>query len=352
MEGKTLASAPELGRRPSLMPNLSAPAIARGSSAEAGMSLGQLMAAYAPVFNQLAQQQRGQIDALAGGLNNVNTQQALNALGASMDSAGTMERMAGEELALGRSLSPEQLREATQSARGAFAARGLGTSMGSSAAEILNRDAYASQREQQRRTFASNLLDASGAMRQRGAALYPQLDPYARAIQPGLALGQSAQQFGLNTAGGQFNNMLGLFGNVGSFNVNRGDNLRTNWMDNAAAIRGANMSAQGARDAANAAKPQWYETALGAVSNIFSDKRMKADIKPLGKAGNVLGLTAYEFRYKGEKEKHKGFMAQDVQKVLPEAVEEVEYQGKKRLTIKPAVIGAALSQELMTAKAA
>ena len=45
-------------------------------------------------------------------------------------------------------------------------------------------------------------------------------------------------------------------------------------------------------------------------------------------------------------------MAQDVKKVLPEAVAEVEYKGKKRLAIKPAVIGAALAEELLSAKAA
>jgi len=94
-------------------------------------------------------------------------------------------------------------------------------------------------------------------------------------------------------------------------------------------------------------------------SSIFSDKRMKKDIKPLGSAGKVLGLTAYEFKYKeqgaGSGEpgaKHVGFLAQDVKKVLPEAVEEVNYRGKKRLAIKPAVIGAALAQELTQAKAA
>jgi superfamily II DNA or RNA helicase len=66
----------------------------------------------------------------------------------------------------------------------------------------------------------------------------------------------------------------------------------------------------------------------------------------------VLGLTAYEFKYKGDDEKRVGFMAQDVQKVLPEAVEERTVKGKKRLAIKPAVIGAALAQELTQAKAA
>jgi hypothetical protein len=90
----------------------------------------------------------------------------------------------------------------------------------------------------------------------------------------------------------------------------------------------------------------------GAGMFALSDKREKKDIKPLGKAGSVLGLTAYEYKYKGEDKKHKGFMAQDVQKVLPEAVTEVDYKGKKRLAIKPAVIGAALAEELMTAKAA
>jgi hypothetical protein len=90
---------------------------------------------------------------------------------------------------------------------------------------------------------------------------------------------------------------------------------------------------------------------IGAAA-LLSDNREKKDIKPLGKAGSVLGLTAYEYKYKGEDKKHKGFMAQDVQKVLPEAVTEVDYKGKKRLAIKPAVIGAALAEELMAAKAA
>ena len=78
----------------------------------------------------------------------------------------------------------------------------------------------------------------------------------------------------------------------------------------------------------------------------WSDKRIKTDIKPLGKVTSLLDLPAYEYRYKGEKKKRKGVMAQDVQKVLPEAVAEVDYKGKKRLAIKPDVIGAALAQEL------
>jgi hypothetical protein len=85
---------------------------------------------------------------------------------------------------------------------------------------------------------------------------------------------------------------------------------------------------------------------IGGAGGGISDEREKTDIKPLGAVTSVLNIPAYEYRYKGEKKKRKGVMAQDVAKVLPEAVTEVDYQGKRRLAIKPQVIGAALAQEL------
>jgi hypothetical protein len=90
--------------------------------------------------------------------------------------------------------------------------------------------------------------------------------------------------------------------------------------------------------------------ALGGATGFFgggmSDKREKTDIKKIDGPTNVIGIPSYEYRYKGEKKKRRGVMAQDVQKVLPEAVAEVDYKGKKRLAIKPAVIGAALAEHL------
>ena len=400
-----------LGDRPALVENIDPAIIGQLSGTEGARSLGALETAFTPFFNTLAQQQRDQINSLSSQLNNQYTADARSAATASladsqaaaaagqmlanqaaqaMQASGPTEieqetyRQGLAELGLGRSLSPEQMRDAQQSARQAFAARGLGTGLGAASAELLNRDRFASQREAERRQFASaanqmreqntmarrqgggqlaslggNLLGQSAASRQRGGLMMTEIDPFARAIAPAMALGQSAQQFGLNTAGNQFNRALDLFGGASSFNVNRMDNLRTNWMDNTAAIRGANIQANAQAQAAQAqaaatraARPTWWETTLASGNRLFSDKRMKTDVKPLGKAGNVLGLTAYEFRYKGDKKKHMGFMAQAVQKVLPEAVEEVDYKGKKRLTIKPMVIGAALAQELMTAKAA
>lgn len=51
---------------------------------------------------------------------------------------------------------------------------------------------------------------------------------------------------------------------------------------------------------------------------IFSDRRLKEDIVPLGHYDN--GLPKYEFRYKGQPDKWIGTMADDVEKVFPEAV--------------------------------
>ena len=57
--------------------------------------------------------------------------------------------------------------------------------------------------------------------------------------------------------------------------------------------------------------------------SLFSDKRLKDNIQKVGKLDN--GLSVYIFTYKGDKSNtyHMGVMAQDVQSVIPEAVEEL-----------------------------
>jgi hypothetical protein len=59
---------------------------------------------------------------------------------------------------------------------------------------------------------------------------------------------------------------------------------------------------------------------LGAAALRFSDRRLKRDIVPLGALTN--GIPVYEFRYIWDDadERHIGVMAQDVVKVLPDAV--------------------------------
>jgi hypothetical protein len=220
---------------------------------------------------------------------------------------------------------------------------------------MAGRDAFnAAEDRRMNMALGANQLDLARRQRRLGlAGGYADLDPYARATGPAFQVGTANTNQGLQSIGQTFGNALQASGNTASFNTNMQAGMYNSWQNNNAAVLGANMQAGAMRDAG-------MMNMIGNIGgSIFSDKRMKKDIKPLGSAGKVLGLTAYEFKYKeqgaGSGEpgaKHVGFLAQDVKKVLPEAVEEVNYRGKKRLAIKPAVIGAALAQELTQAKAA
>jgi len=85
---------------------------------------------------------------------------------------GQLEGQASNDLALGRSLSAEQSRDATQSARAAASARGLGLGQSAMAAELLNRDRFATQREAERRTFAGNVAQQGVGIRQAANQAY------------------------------------------------------------------------------------------------------------------------------------------------------------------------------------
>jgi hypothetical protein len=85
---------------------------------------------------------------------------------------GQLEGQAANDLALGRSLSAEQSRDATQSARAAASARGLGLGQSAMAAELLNRDRFATQRETERRTFAGNVAQQGVGIRQAANQAY------------------------------------------------------------------------------------------------------------------------------------------------------------------------------------
>ena len=196
--------------------------------------------------------------------------------------------------------------------------------------------------------------DMARSQRRLGlGGLLMDMDPYRQALGPAFQLGMGTLGNTTQQVGNIFNNSLQQSGNVSSFNTNMGMSLRNSALNNNASMQAASMQAGAMNNAATMGMLGSIGGGLlGGAGFALSDKREKKDIKPLGKAGSVLGLTAYEFSYKGDDKKHKGFMAQDVAKVLPEAVAEVDYKGKKRLAIKPAVIGAALAEELMAAKAA
>jgi hypothetical protein len=198
-------------------------------------------------------------DQLAGKLDNDYLQRARGVVGEELQAASApnaieaqLQRDAESELALGRSLSPEQQREASQSARAAFAARGLGTSMGSSAAEILNRDAYGQQRLDARRGFAANVNQMDLARRQRRIGLagaYTELDPFRQSIGPAFGLGASTLSNTTGQVGNIFANSLQQSGNVASFNTNMLASNRNAILNNNAAMQAAAMQAGASQNA-------------------------------------------------------------------------------------------------------
>jgi hypothetical protein len=307
------------------------------------------------LYPQMTALQFATADQMAGKMRSAYLSQYQNTLQSEMDAArkpsaieAELQRQATEELAMGRSLTPEQERAAQQSSRSAFAARGMGTSAGSAAAEILNRDSMAQQRLDQRRQFAFGANQLDLARRQRLLGLsggYAEADPYRQGMTAAFGLGKSTLDSSTNTVGNAFNNALGSIGSTETFNRNMQGSMYNTWQNNNAAIQAANMTGQAATQAG---MMNMIGGLGGGAMSMMSDKRMKKDIEQTGEDG-VLGLKTYEFRFKGESKdapKHAGFMAQEVQKVLPEAVEEVDYKGKKRLAIKPQVIGAALATAL------
>jgi hypothetical protein len=201
-----------------------------------------------------------------------------------------LQRQATSELALGRSLSPEQERQATQQARAGMAARGLGVGTGALAAEVLNRDAYATEREASRRNFAGstnqmlvgnrqnrigqvgNILGQSANTRMNQANLRSSLaganitiDPYARAMNPALGMGASTLGNSGQMIGNTYSNATQMAGNVAGVNASMLDSRWNTVQNNNASLQSAYM---GARASDNAANMGLHGAAMGASAVI------------------------------------------------------------------------------------
>jgi hypothetical protein len=142
-------------------------------------------------------------------------------------------------------LSPEAARDAVQSARQAFSARGLGTSAGSAAAELLNRDQYSRQRmfqdlglanqisqQDQQRQFANEENRRLGT--QMNVGMLGQAFTTDRMVnQEGL--GAVLQRGQLQGAANPNNMLMNLYNSAeptGSQAISAGGNIATNWANN------------------------------------------------------------------------------------------------------------------------
>jgi len=216
-------------------------------------------AAIKRLYPEYIKMQFGTADQLAGRLDNDYLARTRGVIGEELQAASApnaieamLQRDAEAELALGRSLSPEQTREATQSARAAMAARGMATSNAGIGAELLNRDAYATARQDQRRAFASGVNQMDLARRQRRVGLagaYGDLDPFRQGMQPAFGLGMNTLGNTTAQVGQTFGNSLRQAGMVDSFNVNMAASNRNAILNNNAAMQAAAMQAGASQNA-------------------------------------------------------------------------------------------------------
>jgi hypothetical protein len=96
--------------------------------------------------------------------------QIMGQLGTTDPLLGQMQGMAQQGLALGSTLSPEQIANATQAARAGYSARGLVQSNPAVAAEVLSRDQYGQQLLASRQQFAGGVQQAGQAENQQQIA--------------------------------------------------------------------------------------------------------------------------------------------------------------------------------------
>jgi hypothetical protein len=226
--------------------------VAKAQSAEQEASIKRLY----PEYTKL---QFATADQLAGKLDNEYLARTRGVVGEELQAASAPNAIearlmqdAESELALGRSLSPEQQRQATQSARAAFAARGMATGNAAAGAELLSRDAYGTARQDQRRGFAAGVNQMDLARRQRRVGLagaYGDLDPFRQAIGPAFGLGAQTLSTTTGQVGAIYGGSLDQAGKVASFNENLIANRYNSVMNNNAALQSAGMQAGAAGQA-------------------------------------------------------------------------------------------------------
>jgi len=120
-------------------------------------------------------------------------------------------------------------------------------------------------------------------------------------------------------------------GGIAGVDTGLGSSLNANRMMQGNAAYGAQTSIGNANANADLAKNAADQNIWGAIMNgaklatsvapMFSDERLKEDIEPVGELYD--GSNVYRYRYKGDATPRIGLMAQEVEKVRPDAVTEI-----------------------------
>ena len=193
---------------------------------------------------------------------------------------GQLESQASNDLALGRSLSAEQERDAIQAARAGAAARGMATGNSAMAAELLNRDRFATQRENERRTFAAQTLNQGTGIRQAAnqASLARREGNAVRNLQADLANQSTAFNTGqFNASTQQAMELANMQNRQQAALANQQAALQASQLNQAANARAAEFQQQGGLQAALANQ----QTQFG-IGQLNAQNRQAANLAAAG----------------------------------------------------------------------
>lgn len=228
---------------------------------------------------------------LLGGINPVGQQLS--------QSAGNL---AQQRFDAARSLTPQEARMADQTAREAFASRGRLNDNAAVASEILGREDVLARKRQEAMAYGQQASQMAGEF--TSPALGILLGAPAST-----ALGQDYLGRGMQSIGTATPQLIDTGAGI-SLGQQQASNLAS-WQQNAAAAKNA-QSAQNTQTAAS------LIGSIASMAAAFSDKRVKEDVKKVGKTDE--GLPIYTYKYKGSPKTQMGVMAQDVKKKKPSAL--------------------------------
>lgn len=243
------------------------------------------------------------------GSNPLLARSLMNLSGRTADSSilSTLNRQAQSGLDAGGALSPQELRAVDQGSRAGFADRGNLMGNQSLGTELLNRDAAVRQRQQQAQQFATGVqglnMNQADLVGRASQIFGSQFDPFLSVLSrpSNAAASSSGGPASMVGTGGQMFNPTNPYAND---------------------VFTQNFNAQQANNAASANASNANTSAyISLASMLLSDKRLKTDVKKTGRKTRE-GIPIKRFSYRTDKAKRtfEGVMAQDVEKVRPDAV--------------------------------
>ena len=265
--------------------------LSREASQQAGMGLGEARAA------ELGQM-TGQAGLTRGLMQGLSPEQAY-----AVQNADNEARRA---YASSQSLNPQEQRSYQQTAREGASAAGRIGGNAAIASEVMGREDMLARKRMEAAQAAQNSYNLS-----QGFYTQPGLNLLSSAPMS-YQQGQNFLQTGLGAIGS---------GTPQLFDTSVGLNLGAAQRSNQLAAQSANAQAKAAQNAA-------IYSAIGEIGGsaskaaMMSDRRLKTDIKKVGMTDS--GLPVYTYKYKGNDVTHMGVMAQEVEEVFPEAVEEID----------------------------